>query len=299
MRVALVLGSGGARGYAHIGVIEVLRDAGHEIVAISGSSMGAVVGGVTAAGQLDAFTDWVTHLTRRDVLRMLDVHLGAPGLVGADKIVSKLHELTGEIDIENLQIPFTAVATDVEARREAWFRSGPLHPAVRASMAIPGVFTPVTIDGRLYVDGGLLNPVPIEPMAFVDADLTVAVSLSGNRRPTRPATVEPAATNGRRSETFKRLRAALGNEADTNGNGTDGKAAEFGTLGLLELVSYSLDTTAALVGRYRSAARPPDIAITVPFNVCGTFDFHRAPEVIAAGRQAAHDALAAFEAEQP
>lgn len=286
MRVALVLGSGGARGYAHIGVIHALRDAGHEIVAISGSSMGAVVGGVTAAGQLDGFTEWVTSLRQRDVLRLLDLKVSAPGLIAADRVIDKLRALTDDVAIEDLPIPYTAVATDIDARREVWFQRGPLASAVRASIAIPGVFTPIRIDGRLLVDGGVLNPVPVDPMAAVDADLVVAVSLSGPRATDLVTPERESASRLKPVELIQRFRAVRGDPAVE----LDGVEE---SLGLVELALYSLDTMGAAIARHRLAARPPDVLISIPYNACGTLDFLRAAEMIDVGRAAADAALAA------
>ena len=177
-RVALALGSGGARGYAHIGVIQVLEERGYEITSIAGTSMGAVVGGLHAAGQLDAYTEWVTGLTQRQVLRLLDPSITSPGVIRAQKILAKVSTLLGGAEIEHLPIPFTAVATDLFARKEVWFERGPVDAAIRASMALPSVITPVVLHGRLLVDGGLLNPIPIAATSGARADVTIAVSLS-------------------------------------------------------------------------------------------------------------------------
>jgi NTE family protein len=181
-RTALALGSGGARGYAHIGAIQVLRERGHEIVAISGTSMGALVGAACAAGKLDDYTEWATGLGQRDVLRLLDPSLRAPYGIRGDKMLAHFSELIGKVRIEDLPVPYTAVATDLLARKEIWFQQGPLDVAVRASVALPSFMTPVMLNGRLLADGGLMNPVPIAPMAGVQAELTVAVSLGGERR---------------------------------------------------------------------------------------------------------------------
>ena len=178
-RVALALGSGGARGYAHIGVIQALEERGYEIVSVAGTSMGALVGGLQAAGQLEAYTAWVTGLTQRDVLRLLDLSIKAPGAIRADKILARVSELLGGAVIEELPIPFTAVATDLLARKEVWFQRGPVDAAIRASIALPSVITPVMLNGRLLVDGGLMNPIPIAPTAASGADAVVAVSLAG------------------------------------------------------------------------------------------------------------------------
>jgi NTE family protein len=184
--VALALGSGGARGYAHIGAVQVIEERGLEIVNIAGSSMGAVVGGLHAAGKLDAYTSWVRSLRQRDVVRLLDLSLSAPGAIRGDKVVARVRELLDGARIEDLPIPFTAVATDLFARKEVWFQRGPVDAAIRASIAIPGVITPVVINGRLLADGGVTNPVPIAPTSSAQADVTIAVSLAGESS-TRPS----------------------------------------------------------------------------------------------------------------
>ncbi|OLO98776.1 esterase, partial [Mycolicibacterium porcinum] len=139
MRVALALGSGGARGYAHIGVINELHDRGYEVVGVSGSSMGALVGGLHAAGKLDEFADWARTLTQRAVLRLLDPSITAAGILRAEKILDAVREIIGEATIEGLPIPYTAVATDLIAGKSVWLQRGPLDSAIRASIAIPGV----------------------------------------------------------------------------------------------------------------------------------------------------------------
>ncbi|HEX6420112.1 MAG TPA: patatin-like phospholipase family protein [Acidimicrobiales bacterium] len=181
-RVALALGSGGARGYAHIGVIQVLEERGAEVVSIAGSSMGALVGGLHAAGRLDDYTEWARGLRQRDVVRLLDLALSAPGAIRAGKVLARVRELLGGVRIEDLPIPFTAVATDLAARKEVWFQHGPVDAAIRASIAIPGIITPVVLNGRLLADGGITNPVPIAPTASARADVTIAVSLGGEPR---------------------------------------------------------------------------------------------------------------------
>ncbi|MGL6291265.1 MAG: patatin-like phospholipase family protein, partial [Silanimonas sp.] len=151
-RVALVLGAGGARGLAHIGVIEALEARGFEIAAIAGSSMGALVGGIHAAGKLEAYRDWADRLVRNDVLRLLDVTFGASGLIRGERVIGTLRELVGEHRIEGLPIPYVAVATDLATQREVWVQQGPLFDAIRASIAIPMVFTPHEVNGRELVD---------------------------------------------------------------------------------------------------------------------------------------------------
>ncbi|EWT03317.1 esterase [Intrasporangium oryzae NRRL B-24470] len=208
VRAAVVLGSGGARGYAHVGALQVLRERGIEVVAIAGTSMGALVGGVAAAGKLDAYTEWALSLTQREVWRLLDVSLTKVGGVSrADRVIAKVGEILDGATIESLPIPYTAVATDLNARREVWFQHGPVEHAIRASIAIPGVITPITINGRTLVDGGLINPVPIEPTAAVTADVTIAISLSGMRSSSGTATPVKETSEPRpREEWALRLR---------------------------------------------------------------------------------------------
>src|SRR5699024_4965929 len=179
MRVALALGSGGARGYAHIGAIRELESRGHEVVGVSGASMGAIVGALLAAGKLDEFEAWVRGLSQRDVLRLLDVSFAGGGAIRANRIMGVIGAMLGDVRIEDLPIPYTAVATDIRARREVWFTRGPVDVAVRASFAIPSVVTPALVGGRLMIDGGVTNPVPLEPLASVESDLVLAVSLNG------------------------------------------------------------------------------------------------------------------------
>lgn len=296
-RIALTLGSGGARGYAHIGVIEELLERGHEVVAVSGASMGALVGGLHAAGGLAEFTAWARTLRQRDVLRLIDPSWSAPGAVAADKIMERCHEIVGDVRIEQLAVPTTVVATDLLARRELWLQQGPLIPAIRASIAIPGVIAPSVLDGRVLVDGGLLNPVPIEPTAATAADLRVAVSLLGPRDLPAPA-VE--SVPGRRDGWYDRVRASFGRA--TTGDGSDpvspdsNEAAEAVVpdspgLRTSDVTSLSMDAVQNIVARYRMAAFPPDVLITVPFSAARTIDFHRADELITLGRRLAAEAL--------
>lgn len=312
-RVAVALGAGGARGYAHVGVLEVLAERGHEVVAVAGTSMGALVGGVVAAGRLAAYTEWARSLTQREVLRLLDPALTGPAGLRAERVIAKIDEIVEGALIEDLPIPFTAVATDLNARREVWFQRGRLDTAIRASIAIPSIITPVVVDGRLLVDGGLINPVPIEPTSAVPSDFTVAVSLFGPRlagpietsapaSPARPFHTSVLALSARLPRGLGRAaRSGSHPGAETGpGGDTEGRSAEDVALGWshppkdlssVELLARSFDTMASLISRYRMAGNPPDVLIRVPSDACRTLDFHRAAEVIALGRSLAVEAL--------
>jgi NTE family protein len=322
-RVALALGSGGARGYAHIGVIQELESQGFRIVGIAGTSMGALVGGLYAAGELDAYTEWVGALSYRDVLRLLDPALLGPGAVRGEKIVARVTELVGDTAIEDLPIPFTAVATDLTAHKEVWFQRGRLDAAIRASIAIPGLITPVVMHGRLLADGGLMNPVPVVATAAIPADITVAVTLNDEQETTggwpaapersRAGTItEPDerpddATVWSNLELMSILTSWLDNirgmaagEATQEAGGERAAAVvepmfESLPVGLRtrDVLELALDTLRTVVARYRLAGYPPDVLISIPRDACGLMDFHRAEELIALGRERTRASLPA------
>ena len=315
IRVALALGGGGARGYAHIGVIQVLEEQGCEIVGVAGTSMGALVGGLHAAGRLDAYAEWVSSLTQRNVLRLLDPSLRAPGLIRGGRVMAHVSDLLDGVLIEELPVPFTAVATDLLARKEVWFQRGPVEVALRASIALPSFITPVMLNGRLLADGGMMNPIPIAPLSALQSDVTVAVTLAGDpddqsgRAPVH-ASAEPRPT----AEWLERFRHNAGQILGTErgrrisgwfGGGRDEETAttsevlaeeRFGELppglGVLDVMELSLEAVQSVVARYRLASYPPDVLISIPKNACRTLDFHRGSEMIALGREVATAALA-------
>ncbi|SFP32724.1 patatin-like phospholipase family protein [Pseudomonas borbori] len=209
-RVALVLGSGGARGYAHIGVIEELEARGYEIACIAGCSMGAVIGGIYAAGKLKEYRDWTQSLDYLDVLRLLDVSFRL-GAIRGEKVFGKIREIVGEVNIEDLSIPFTAVATDLTNQQEIWFQEGCLHQAMRASAAIPSLFTPVVQGKRMLVDGGLINPLPIVPVVSSHCDLIIAVNLNSTHQQhyQLPVIERPPALKGRFDQVMNSLGSRL------------------------------------------------------------------------------------------
>lgn len=330
--VSLVLGSGGARGYAHIGAIEELVAQGYDIRSVAGASMGALVGGMYAAGQLEAYRDWVRALQRLDVLRLLDWTFSGGGFIKGDRIIEQLRSLIGDMRIEDLPISYTAVAVDLYAQREVWFSRGPLFDAIRASIAIPTVFRPHHYEGRTLVDGGLLNPVPITPTLRDLTDCTIAVDVNA------PAESLDAAAAGRLEgagdSTFGSVGDALAGEGGENAEGgvdvaemppagnsiatvesaepvgviggyrrriggfIDGllekrerKQANAHDPGVLELFARSLDTVQETLTRFKLAAQPPDLIISIPRNVCAFYEFHRADELIEIGRARARAAL--------
>ena len=341
-RVALVLGSGGARGYAHIGVIEEIERRGYDIACIAGCSMGAVVGGIYAAGKLDEYRHWIESLDYLDVLRLVDVSFRL-GAIRGEKVFGEIRKIVGEINIEDLRIPYTAVAADLTNQQEIWFQEGCLHQAMRASAAIPSLFTPVMQGNRMLVDGGILNPLPIVPVVSSHCDLIIAVNLnSTNQRHYKlPVIQRPPAFRSR----FDSLISSLGSKmpfrrtqaeqllrlekealraeaADINPwlEGAEPEAQQpaaaperegapksatgsfiidnVGPASLLDLINQSFEVMQTSLAQYKIAGYPPDILINVPKRVCRFFEFYKAPELIALGREIARDTLDRYESEQ-
>ncbi len=314
MRVALCLGSGGARGYAHVGVINELCDRGHQIVGISGSSMGALVGGVAAAGKLDEYSAWATSLTQRAVLRLLDPSLTSAGVLRAEKILDAVREILGDVTIEELDVPYTAVSTDLITGKSVWLQRGPVDAAIRASIAIPGVIKPHVVDGRLLADGGILDPLPMAPLAAVNADLSIAVSLGGDdpTRPDRHVSPEFGPTTELLNRMWRSTTALLdtatartlldtpaartvlsrfandGVETDDHDDHTE---ASVPRLGGFEVMNRSIDIAQAALMRHALAAHPPDVLIEVPRSAARSLEFHRADELIDIGQELAAAAL--------
>ncbi len=275
--VSLVLGSGGARGMAHIGVIHELEKNGYEIAAISGCSMGALVGGVYAAGKLNEFEKWIRSITKVDMLTMLDISWGNDGLVKGDKIINTLKEVVGDLLIEDLPIPYTAVATDITNEREVWINSGSLFDAIRASISLPLFFTPVQLDGCYLIDGGVLNPVPIAPTFSDDTSLTIAVNLGGPEEKNVISKSSQASENNQ-SPFQQRISEYINKLSSVKSGGLESK------LGAYDVANQAFDAMQSTIARMKLAAYPADINIDIARNACGTLEFHLADEMIALGR---------------
>ena len=281
-RISLVLGSGGARGYAHIGVIEELTKHGMEIASISGASMGALVGALYATGSMQAYKEWVLGLDALDLASLIDLSWDSRGLVEGEKIFGKLRELMGEAKIEELPIRYTAVATDLLRNKEVWFQSGDLLRAVRASIAIPTFFTPVEMEGMLLVDGGALNPLPVAPTMADTTEMTLAVNVYADK-PFRPVPLK-AAERKKQNEADRIIDALMKHAKKW----VDKEESEYHLFDIMDMTLDSMQKT--LIG-YRLGGYPADRIIEVSKDVCGTYDFHKASSVIEAGREAARNML--------
>jgi NTE family protein len=282
--VALALGAGGAKGLAHIGVIEEIEAQGLRIVAIAGSSMGALIGGIHAIGKLDVYRDWVCALARLDVLRLLDWTFSGGGLIKGERIIGTLRGLIGDILIEELPMTFTAVATDLDRGHELWLSRGSLFDAIRASIAVPTVFRPHLLHGRRLVDGAMLNPVPVTPLIGSNADYLVAVSMDGPAEtivaptPDESTPQDDGSYRHRISEFIGRL--IPHGESTPHAPGT------------LETLNQAMDLMQANLSRLRLAVYEPDLLIELPRNIATVYEFYRARELIERGRAQARKALA-------
>ena len=290
-RVALALSSGGARGIAHIGVIDELESRGYEIVSVAGSSMGAMVGGMYAAGTLKEFEKWVVGLSRMDVLGLVDFTLGTSGFIKGDKIFEEMQRL-GFIpnkNIEDIDKPMVILATDIINNKEVVFRSGNLADALRASVSIPSVFTPIKIKNGLLVDGGVLNPLPLKFLNTKDADLIVAVDTNALIPYGKPKLehYRPEESEEDKS-TFEQLKEKWYEFFEGDEKKKLNKSSRLGYIDMLHRVIQVMmsDMTNQAVRDY-----PPDVFVQTSKDASGVFEFYRAKEIIALGQRACAKAL--------
>ena len=294
--IGLVLGSGAARGFAHIGVIHALKAYGIVPDIIVGTSIGAVVGGCYASGQLDGLEAWARSLTRRQIISYLDVRIGGSGLISGGRLAARLQELVGKISIENMPVRFAAIATEVGTGHEVWLARGSLALALRASYALPGIFPPVSIGGRWLVDGALVNPMPVSVARAFGARVVIAVNLNADSF-ARGATIashgsdesdkEPSAAVAKSRNGFLGLRSMFGAERALKRQFITGSARPSFSTVMVEAFNIMQDR----LTRMRLAGDPPDVHITPRIGHISFLDFHRAADAIAVGQSAAEKAL--------
>lgn len=292
--VSLVLGSGGARGLAHIGAIRALEESGYSIESIAGSSMGALIGGMYAAGKLDAYAEWVTTLEQSDIFKYVDWTFSGGGLIRGNRIIKRLQTMVGDVLIEDLPVDFTAVAVDIEQGREIWLSKGSLFDAIRGSIAIPGLFTPHRNHGRLLVDGGILNPVPVAPTLRSLSDMTVVVNVNGPipaHRRNQGRNTRKSKDDTNRDETgedslAERIRRFFNDLIDRDDPEFEGSEP-----GLAAMLMKSLETMQSVITRQHLAVFQPDLVIEVPKDACMIHEFHRAEELIELGHRRTIEAL--------
>ncbi len=310
-RIGLALGGGSARGWSHIGVIEALEEAGIYPEIVAGCSIGAVVGGAYAAGRIGALKTFALSLTRRRVVGLLDPRITGSGLIAGERLRRRLSRELEGLRIEDLRLSFASVATELGTGHEVWLSRGSLVEAVRASYAIPGLFPPVALDGRILMDGTLVNPVPVRLARELGADLVICVNLACETRP--PATVirperdtigpsEPGEPVERAIEATleaavrRRDRWGLFRGASRRLMGRRRAApprpsAERTTPGVARVMLDAFNITQDRISRARLAGDPPDVSIRPRLAAFGQFEFHRAADGIDLGREAVRAAL--------
>ncbi|WP_374676547.1 patatin-like phospholipase family protein, partial [Ideonella sp.] len=287
--IGLALGSGSARGWAHIGVIRALEQAGIQPDLVCGGSIGAVVGAAYALGELDRFEHWARGLTGRTMFSFMDFKL-AGGMLKGERVIDFFRSRFSDRPIEALDIPFAAVATGLHSGSEVWLRTGSTADAVRASMALPGLFTPAQRDGRLLVDGGLVNPVPVSLARAMGADIVIAVDLNADilgrhlRKPGANGAAKPPAEAPADDEEaagwLDRLQDGFASLLPTP------DPARVPAPSLLEVVLASVNIMQVRITRSRMAGDPPEVVIAPQLAHLGLMDFYRAEEAIAEGQRA-------------
>ncbi|MDF2155132.1 patatin-like phospholipase family protein [Vibrio sp. CAU 1672] len=282
--ISLVLGSGGARGLVHIGIIRWLIENGYQIKSISGCSIGALIGGIYAAGELDEFEQWITSIDQKDIAMMLDFSWQSSGMFKGDRIVETLRELIGDVSIEELPITYTAVAANVANEKEVWIKSGSLFDAIRASISLPLFFTPHTINGEALIDGGVLNPVPIAPTFGDNTDLTLAVNLGGE-----PEVLTQKVPLTAQQPMESKLHHKITHFIDSLGSSVKSKMSF--NFAAYDIANQAFDAMQSTIARQKLAAYPADITLEVPRNACGTLQFERSQEMIDRGYQLAKEKL--------
>ncbi len=292
-RIGLALGSGSARGWAHIGVLRALLGAGIVPDVVCGASVGAIVGAAHVTGGLERFEAWVRAMDRRAVLSYMDFNLGG-GMLKGGRLLAYMREHFDDQPIEALAVPFAAVATALQSGDEVWLRSGSVADAVRASFALPGLFTPVWREGRLLVDGGLVNPVPVSLARALGADVVIAVDLNHDKlgryfrgAPLAPEPEPPAP----RSAWVQSLQHGLGALWPQGKEGGEPPEAPPPLPSLLSVLADSIQVMQVRITRSRMAGDPAEAVIAPRLAHLGLLDFHRADEAIAAGHAAAQEVL--------
>jgi NTE family protein len=280
--VALVLSSGGARGFAHIGAINVLEREGYKITSVAGTSMGALVGGIYASGQLKEFEEWVATLDVMEVLKLTDISISGKGFVKGNKIIDRIKEIVPDRNIEDLLIPYCAVATDFIRGKEKVFTSGNLFDAIRASISIPTVFQPFLIGGDYYVDGGLVNPIPINRVKRNEGDLLAVVDVNADIPHDMPEKTEETISDNRYLKRIKSIMHKADKPIPKN------KKDE---IGLFNLNTRSISIMLNQIGALTLKNHPIEIMVHVSREAYGIYDFYKAAEIIREGERATSRAL--------
>ena len=279
-KVSLVLSGGGARGIAHIGVIEELEKQGFEIFSVAGTSMGALVGGVYALGKMEEYKQWLFTLDKRKIFNLVDFTLSAQGLIKGDKVLGKMKDFIPDANIEDLKITYTAVASDIINKEEVVFTKGSVYDAIRASIAIPTVFTPVKSNGRLMVDGGILNNIPISHAKRLPNDLLVVVNVNADIPVDKPM-LSKEDHEAKESVYLKKI-SDFYRQLQKNKNLTRDES-----IGYFDLINKTLNLMTYRMEQLSLQQFSPDILINISHESCGTYDFFKAEEMVEIGKHVA------------
>lgn len=275
-KVSLVLSSGGARGMAHIGVIEELIANHYEITSIAGASIGALIGGIYAQGKLEQYKKWVCELDKLDVIKLMDFTFSQQGIIKGDKVFEKMSQFIENKNIEDLDIPFSAVATDILNYREVVFSEGPLFEALRASVAIPTVLTPHTFNGIQLVDGGVFNPLPVEHVKRQKDDILVVVDLNSPpiKKIKKKKQEEEVPNHNYFSQILDKIQTMFQAQEDHEEK-----------LNYFNFINKTIEVMQVRISTMLMDQFKPDLLIKIPRNACGSFDYYRAEEMIELGKQ--------------
>lgn len=282
--IALVLSSGGARGYAHIGAIEALEERGYHITSVAGTSMGALIGGMYCLGQLAEVKEWLFSLTRRDVVNLLDFTLSTNSLLKGDKVIRTLKEMVPDTRIESLPIPFRAIAADLVTQREVVFSKGSIYRAIRSSISMPSVFKPIKVAHHVLVDGGIVNPLPLNRVVRTEGDILVSVNVSAPASEAIEERREAARMHQKSESRWLSLQRLM------NTFTPDSVASNYMTL-ITSAIDLQIQRNTVLTQKLT----PPDVAVNIPMNRFGVFDFDHAEQITQVGYDEMNKALDAFE----
>jgi len=266
-------------------------DRGYEITSVSGASMGALIGGLYAAGKLEEYTEWILDLDLMAVAKLLDLTFSRSGMISGEKVFAIIEEMVGDVQIEDLPIPYTAVSTNLNKQKEVWFQRGSLVDAIRASIAIPTIFTPKKIGDDYYVDGGVLDPLPIAPLMADNSDLTIAVDLCAPSIQ-KPLEIKTGAKEKRRSSAIAKMFWEAERKASSWLGSTQKESTN--SLDMLSIMGQSIDIMQNAIRECHMAGNQADITVPIPNNICGFYEFNRAGEMISYGRQIAASQLDAY-----
>ncbi len=284
-RIGLALGSGAARGWAHLGVLEALSELKLRPDVVCGTSIGALVGGFYLSGHVNALKDWACGLTKFRMLRYLNLRPTAKGVIAGRRLFAEMERHLRDTAIEDLPVPFASVATELFTGREVWLKEGCLLDAIRASFCLPGFFEPVKIDGRWLVDGALVNPVPVSACRALGADLVIAVTLDASV-PGPDGEVEDARSGASGFDSPALRSGAQSADRPPDLERAESSPRDRGAPTLLGVMTSTVNIVQDRVTRFRLEASPPDVGINIRARHIGLLDFHRAPELIAQGKAA-------------